>query len=63
MPEKPNVKDKIMFWKAYRGYVKHEINRLRQVSILQLKIAFIKGKFQIIMCKSYLKNATNIIIN
>ena len=52
-----------MFWKAYRGYVKHEINRLRQVSILQLKIAFIKGKFQIIMCKSYLKNETNIIIN
>ena len=34
-----------MFWKMYRAYIKNEINRMRQVSIHQFKIAYFKGEF------------------
>ena len=33
-----------MFWKAYRKYIKSEINRMRQVSVSQFKQIFFKGE-------------------
>ena len=44
-PEVPSLKQKIMFWKTYRGYVKNEINRMRQVSTNAFKRLFMKGEF------------------
>ena len=44
VPEHPSPKEKIMFWKTYRGYIKKEINRMRHVAVSQFKQLFFKGK-------------------
>ena len=43
-PDNPSVEQKIMFWKAYRGYIKRELNRMRQVSVSQFRQLLFKGK-------------------
>ena len=44
-PENPNVKQKVMFWKAYRSYIKREIARLRQAAVSLFRQLFFKGKY------------------
>ena len=44
-PDNPSVKQKIMFWKAYRAYIKSEINRMRQVAVSQFRQLFFKGMY------------------
>lgn len=43
-PVTPSLKEKIMFWKTYRKYIKGEINRMRQVVVSAMKSMFIKGE-------------------
>ena len=47
-PEMPSLKDKIMFWKTYRHYIKQEIQRMRTSSINSFKTLFIKGMIYIL---------------
>ena len=44
-PEVPSLKDKIMFWKTYRHYVKQEIQRMRTSCTNSFKTLFVKGKW------------------
>ena len=40
------MKEKIMFWKTYRRYIKSEINRMRQVATNNFKTQFTRGKYK-----------------
>ena len=55
-PESPSLKQKIMFWKGYRSYIKNEINRLRHVAVSQFRQLLFKGKFLYIYIYMYMKN-------
>ena len=53
LPEVPSLKEKVMFWKTYRHYIKQEIQRMRTASINSFKTLFIKGEKLILIFQYY----------